>query len=109
MRGIYLERLLTVTCVPLRYRTDAFNASVCLFHHQFGGKPEEWMFKSAGGIRSGEILFKHNQDGPLPGIGERVHPNHWKKIPLDWDPIDWRIYSIAREVFVSRLRKYGMI
>lgn len=36
--------------------TDAFNASVCLFHHTFGGTPEKYMFTTH--TRNGKHLAK---------------------------------------------------
>lgn len=78
-----IRRVLNMEFVGL---TDAFNASVCLWHHQFGGTPHEWMFQSVGKVRSGEYMFAQSQKAktnrerdpePLPGGGDRAHPNTW--------------------------------
>lgn len=77
MREEAFRRLYSMDFVGL---TDAFNESVCLFHHQFGGEPKEWMFQSLGGVRSGLTLFKNHGSAKVekfPGNGARVHPETW--------------------------------
>lgn len=97
--------------------TDAFNASVCLWHHQFGGTPQEWMFQSVGKVRSGAFMFEQAQKAkeqkskefePLPGGGDRAHPSAWKKIPIAYDPLDYQVYQMAKTLFVARLQKFGL-
>jgi len=108
MKEEAVRRTLNLEFVGL---TDAFNASVCLFHHQFGGTPEEWMFQSVGGVRSGVHLFDNHGTGKVekfPGKGARVHPDTWKEIPTTDDSLDFEIYELAKRLFVSRLQKFGL-
>jgi hypothetical protein len=92
--------------------TDAFNASVCLFHHMFGGKPLPYMFQTVGRERSSDFLFKEYKNTkkykPLPGGGERVPSSAWQTVSLSQDPYDARLYKKGRELFVERLKQYGL-
>jgi hypothetical protein len=93
--------------------TDAFNASICLFHHMHGGLPQPYMFETVGGLRSSKFLVtgykKSKKYKPLPGGGERVVPEAWRDIdPLD-DPMDTRLYAFARGLFIRRLDQYGLL
>ena len=79
-RAMFEEAKRRVLNLDFLGMTDAFNASVCLFHHQFGGKPQEWSFQSVGGLRSGIHLFDNHGTGKVekfPGAGARVHPSTW--------------------------------
>ena len=78
--------------------TDAFNASVCLFHHTFGGTPEEYMFTTH--TRNGKHLQKRKK--LQCGIGERVPSSMWKELPVDIEPLDMELY-VARVVGSSAL------
>ena len=93
--------------------TEAFNASVCLFHHMFGGEPREYSFQAVGLERSSEFLFHHyhrtKKYKPLPGGGERLPPNAWMKVSTDDDKWDWQLYQHAVSVFVSRLREHKLL
>ena len=53
--------------------TEAFNASVCLFHHMFGGDLHEFEF---GVMREGRP-FNEREYSLLPGGSLRVHPDSW--------------------------------
>ena len=68
--------------------TDAFNASVCLFHHTFGGTPEEYMFTTH--TRNGKHLQKRKK--LQCGLGERVPSSMWKELPVDIEPLDMELY-----------------
>jgi hypothetical protein len=108
MKEEALRRVLSMDFVGL---TDAFNASVCLFHHQYGGTPQEWMFQSVGGVRSGVHLFDNHGTEKVerfPGAGKRVHPDVWKQIPIEDDALDFEIYELAKRIFVARLQKHGL-
>ena len=103
-----VRRVLNLEFVGL---TDAFNASVCLWHHQFGGVPREWMFQSVGKVRSGAYMFEQSQlakesrdseFAPLPGGGERAHPSIWKQIPIEYDPLDRQVTT----TFPNQLRHF---
>lgn len=111
-----LRRVMNMEFVGL---TDAFNASVCLWHHQFGGVPQEWMFQSVGKVRSSKFLFEQTENAkakggvhldpdPLPGGGNRVLPAYFDKIPIENESLDWQVYQLASKLFVSRLQKFGL-
>lgn len=53
--------------------TEAYNASVCLFHHMFGGELHEFEFRS---MREGRP-FQADHFEMLPGGSLRVHPDSW--------------------------------
>jgi len=93
--------------------TDAFNASVCLFHHMHGGMPQPYMFETVGGLRSSKFLTsgykKSKKYKPLPGGGERVPPEAWRTIAPEDDPMDMQLYAFARNLFVQRMKKYGIL
>lgn len=92
--------------------TDAFNASVCLFHHMHGGMPQPYMFETVGGLRSSSFLVsgykKSKKYKPLPGGGERVPPETWHTIDPLADPMDSQLYSFARRLFIKRLRQHNI-
>jgi len=111
MRTQAFERLRsTMAFVGL---TDMFNASVCLFHHMYGGAPEEYQFQAVGLERSSDFLFKHYHRSkkyqPLPGGGERVHQDMWKDIDPMAEPNDWPIYQEVVRIFVQRLQAHGLL
>ena len=93
--------------------TDAFNASVCLFHHMHGGQPLPYMFQSVGRERSSDFLFKEYKNTkkyhPLPGGGDRVPSSAWRELSPEDDAFDSRLYKVAREVFIERLKQYGLL
>ena len=84
--------------------TDAFNASVCLFHHMHGGVPEEYMFTTHS--RSGADLLKKGK--PLISGEPRLPKDYWMKLDEGLDPFDAAIFSSAKEVFSANLIKYGL-
>ena len=92
--------------------TDAFNASVCLFHHQFGGLPLPYMFQSVGRERSSDFLFKEYKNTkkykPLPGGGDRVPSAAWAQLSPDDDPFDSRLYNAGKSLFIERLKQYNL-
>jgi len=103
-RAIYEEaerRLHNMAFVGL---TDAFNASVCLFHHMFGGVPEEYMFTTHS--RSGAKLLKRKQ--LQCGVGTRLPRDAWKSVPSALDPHDHRLFEAAKGLFAARLRRHGL-
>ena len=93
--------------------TGSFNASICLFHHMFGGVPREYTFQAVGLERSSDFLFRHYHRTPkykpLPGGGKRVPSDAWKALSTGDDPLDWELYQTAVRLFVSRLRGTGLI
>ena len=93
--------------------TGSFNASICLFHHMFGGVPREYTFRAVGLERSSDFLFKHYHRTPkykpLPGGGKRVPAEAWKELSTEVDPFDWQLYQTAARVFVARLRDAGLL
>ena len=93
--------------------TDAFNVSVCLFHHEHGGMPQPYMFSTVGGLRSSKFLTSEYRTSskykPLPGGGDRVPPESWRDISLADDPSDARLFTFARDLFVRRMRRYGLL
>ena len=85
--------------------TDAFNASVCLFHHTFGGTPEEYMFTTH--TRNGKHLAKRKE--LQCGLGLRVDSSSWEDFDsMDVDPYDTMVYEAARSVFSARLQEAGL-
>jgi hypothetical protein len=93
--------------------TEAFNASVCLFHHMFGGRPRKYSFQAVGLERSTNFLFEHYHRTPkykpLPGGGERVPVATWKTVPPTTDPADWELFRHTAKLFARRLRDYGIM
>ena len=93
--------------------TDVFNMSVCLFHHEYGGVPQPYMFDTVGGLRSSKFLTSEYRTSktykPLPGGGERVPPEAWRDIKPTDDPMDMRLFAFAREIFIRRLRRHGLL
>jgi hypothetical protein len=50
------------------------------------------------------------KEQPLAGGGERVSPLHyWRELHPQDDPYDWRLWLLARRMFVANLRKYGLV
>ena len=93
--------------------TDAFNASVCLFHHMHGGLPLPYMFESVGRERSSEFLHKEYKNSkkykPLPGGGERVPPGAWSRLHVSDDPYDSRLYESGKKLFLDRLVEHNLL
>lgn len=93
--------------------TEMFNASVCLFHHMYGGLPKEYQFQPVGLERSSDFLFNHYHRSrkylPLPGGGERVHSDSWKEVPVGADKYDWEIYVEVVKTFAQRLQNHGLM
>lgn len=97
------RRLLNMPFVGL---TDAFNASVCLFHHMHGGVPEEYMFTTHS--RSGEGLLKKKNKLLQCKVGYRLPRDTWKRLPTDIDPVDFRLFNAAKTIFAARLQRHGL-
>jgi hypothetical protein len=93
--------------------TGSFNASICLFHHMFGGAPRDYSFQAVGLERSSDFLFKHYHRTPkfkpLPGGGKRVPSEAWKQVSVDSDPNDWELYQTAVTLFIDRLKSVGLL
>eukprot|EP00041_Stephanoeca_diplocostata_P006198 m.78189 g.78189 ORF g.78189 m.78189 type:complete len:507 (+) comp16222_c0_seq3:242-1762(+) len=104
-QGIYEEAVRRLHNMAFVGLTDAFNASVCLFHHQFGGKPEEYMFTTHS--RSGADLLKGKKRLQC-GVGDRLPREYWQQMSPDVDPIDYQLYRVAQTVFMARLQKHGL-
>eukprot|EP00040_Diaphanoeca_grandis_P008215 m.44371 g.44371 ORF g.44371 m.44371 type:complete len:476 (+) comp19664_c0_seq3:2115-3542(+) len=104
--AMFEEAQRRVLNMPFVGLTDAFNASVCLWHHQFGGLPEPYMFTTHS--RSAEEWLKKPNKLLQCGLGDRLPREHWKTMSTDIDDIDHAIYTTAKAVFASRLQKYGL-
>ena len=50
----------------------------------------------------------HIKRGSLPGGGERVAKEYWKQLSVSSDPLDWEIYTTARQIFMARLQQFGL-
>ena len=50
----------------------------------------------------------HVKRWSLPGGGERVAKEYWKQLSVSSDPLDWEIYTTARQIFMARLQQYCM-
>ena len=50
----------------------------------------------------------HAKRGSLPGGGERAAKEHWEQLSVSSDPLDWEIYTTARQIFMARLQQYGL-
>lgn len=93
--------------------TEMFNASVCLFHHMFGGTPKEFQFQPVGLERNSDFLFLHYHRSrkyqAMPGGGDRVHKDSWMEIETSVDKRDWDLYREVVKIFASRLQEYGLM
>jgi hypothetical protein len=86
--------------------TEAYNASVCLFHHEHGGTPQPHMFANARPATAHRTEWTPK---PLPGGGLQVRPSAWQSLSIDDDPDDYSIFLDARQLFAQRLHKHGLL
>jgi hypothetical protein len=86
--------------------TDAYNASVCLFHHMWGGIPQPHMFANARPARAHRLQWKPSK---LPGGGLQVRPTAWNTLSIEDDPYDYRLFVAARDLFTQRLGDHGLL
>ena len=81
--------------------TDNYNASVCLLSRMYGITPQRFMFGAHA--RPGSS----HANKPLIGGGERVSRDYWKQIQPGDDPLDWQVWTLAKEIFHANLQRYG--
>ena len=126
-RGRALRNLDRMVFIGL---TDYWEASICLFHAQFGGRITEHEMDNVrcvggrwgggGGERFGAQAagaVSKLSLSPLPCLspgahareqGAKARPVWEEKIPIEADPFDWEVFQKAQRIFVRRLIKYGI-
>lgn len=79
--------------------TEAWETSVCLFHRQFGGAmhPNE-----VANLRPAEI--EHYAET----FRVASHAD-MQELTIEDDPYDYEIYVLARQLFIERLQRYGLM
>ena len=80
--------------------TEHWNASIRLFHAQYGGQvyPEEFQIIRSGVYQSNNVLYGEELLTPLT-IFKRTFFH---------DEYDDELYSFARELFIKRLTQYNL-
>lgn len=58
--------------------------------------------------RSGEGLLKKKNKLLQCKVGYRLPRDTWKRLPTDIDPVDFRLYLAAKNVFAARLQRHGL-
>lgn len=103
IRSMANERMRALAFVGI---TDAYNASVCLFHHMWGGTPQPHMFANARPATAHRKKWKPHK---LPGGGLQVRPSTWHNLSSTDDPDDFALFLLAKSIFLHRLREYGLL
>lgn len=78
---------------------EAWNASICLFHRQFGNAMHS---TEIANLRPGET-DKYADRFRLASREDLL------ELTTEDDPYDYEIYQLARQLFIERMQRYGLI
>lgn len=77
---------------------EAWDSTICLFHRQFGGAMH---LNEYANLRPADP-DQYKDKFRLASVEDM------RELTIEDDPYDYEVYQLARQLFVERLKKYGL-